>query len=103
MNSLPEKTRSETNERITEITPPSKKSHNPYFQSQTQFLLIEIEPKVLYSCNKSAEQAEEATNMQELTNREKELLDLVRAHPELLDRFIAELSTAQAAHPAPQD
>ena len=41
--------------------------------------------------------------MQELTNREKELLDLVRAHPELLDRLIAELSTAQAAHPAPRD
>lgn len=41
--------------------------------------------------------------MQELTDREKELLDLVRAHPELLDQFITELSTAQAAHPAPRD
>ena len=41
--------------------------------------------------------------MQELTDREKELLDLVREHPELLDQFIAELSTAQATHPAPRD
>lgn len=47
--------------------------------------------------------AEEDTKMQELTDREKELLDLVREHPELLDQFITELSTAQAAHPAPRD
>ena len=41
--------------------------------------------------------------MQDLPDREKELLDLVRAHPDLLDQFIAELSTAHAAHPAPRD
>lgn len=44
--------------------------------------------------------------MQELTDREKELLDLVRAHPEFLDPLIAAFSShAKPApmHPAPQD
>ena len=44
--------------------------------------------------------------MQDLTDREKELLDLVREHPELLDPLIADFSShAKPApmHPAPRD
>lgn len=44
--------------------------------------------------------------MQDLTDREKELLDLVREHPELLDPLIAAFSSHSkpaSMHPAPQD
>lgn len=44
--------------------------------------------------------------MQDLTDRERELLNLVREHPELLDPLIAAFSSHSkpaSMHPAPQD